>query len=376
MSLRPSQFTRLSFDYLHWLRFFSEVVERWPTCQGQQRLQRCYRIQGGKFIVLVFLQPAWSWQRFECHITVWLQSSYFQFALDFRDQRWSKCTQTEFMHVCVQSIASLHITALRNNRFKCVRVINHSRGWWTMCGLWSWQGRIISVSVVLWVRGVWHLNLSCQERQLCVCVCLCVVAAGVRVWRKWGQVAGVCENVKNAISAYTLSLWKGDCPPLCGSVWLSVCLSVFQISCSGSGCCRLEDTSCLISLGWKRCPQRTATSSWHLQVNQTHTHSCWFLYVWESWLTAHSLLSYHKHRTMSAVNPQRGAAAHHHLHFNLLFMWEKRVIPVFETLEQFSVLSQRICVFFVLFGPLWCPGNVLRKQFWQKQSHGPKNWNN
>lgn len=28
VSLRPSQFTRLSFDSLHWLRFFSEVVER------------------------------------------------------------------------------------------------------------------------------------------------------------------------------------------------------------------------------------------------------------------------------------------------------------------------------------------------------------
>lgn len=59
------------------------------------------------------------------NVTLLWQSSYFQFALDFRDQRWSKCTQTEFMHVCVYRALhclwdSLHITALRNNRFKCV----------------------------------------------------------------------------------------------------------------------------------------------------------------------------------------------------------------------------------------------------------------
>lgn len=59
------------------------------------------------------------------NVTLLWQSSYFQFALDFRDQRWSRCTQTEFMHVCVYRALhclwdSLHFTALRNNRFKCV----------------------------------------------------------------------------------------------------------------------------------------------------------------------------------------------------------------------------------------------------------------
>lgn len=55
-------------------------------------------------------------------------------------------------------------------------------------------------------RGVTFKSVLSRKTVVCVCVCLCVVAAGVRVWRKWGQVVGVCENVKNAISAYTLSL--------------------------------------------------------------------------------------------------------------------------------------------------------------------------
>lgn len=62
------------------------------------------------------------------------------------------------------------------------------------------QCRVVSQS------GVTFKSVLSRKTVVCVCVCLCVVAAGVRVWRKWGQVAGVCENVKNAISAYTLSL--------------------------------------------------------------------------------------------------------------------------------------------------------------------------
>lgn len=47
-----------------------------------------------------------------------------------------------------------------------------------------------------------------------------------------------------------------------------------QISCLESGCCRRGDTSCLISLGWKRCPRRTAMSSWRLQVSRSDTLRC------------------------------------------------------------------------------------------------------
>lgn len=61
-----------------------------------------------------------------------------------------------------------------------------------------------------------------------------------------------------------------------------------QISCLESGCCRRGDTSCLISLGWKRCPRRTAMSSWRLQVRRSNTLRClWFRHTCEDplWLS-------------------------------------------------------------------------------------------
>lgn len=151
---------------------------------------------------------------------------------------------------------------------------------WTVFGLWFWRGRINSVNLMLWGEALWHLNLSRREGWFCVCPSVCVRdgAAGVKVLE--GDLLKMLEMsllfTLLRFEKVTLSL------SLSPSSSLSVCLSTSQISCLESGCCRLGDTSCLISLGWKRCPQRTVTSSWHLQVRHSQTLKCLYFYLYYS----------------------------------------------------------------------------------------------
>lgn len=147
---------------------------------------------------------------------------------------------------------------------KCVRATVQTVQ--TIYSLWSWQARIISVSVVSWSKAVWHLNLSWWEGwfYLCLCVSLSQCAGSFfykLLGKKRFQMSVICTHVD--FEMVTVSFF---CP-----LPSTLSLFVFQISCLGSVCCRLGDTSCLTSLGWKRCPRRTVMSSWHLQVRRLKT---------------------------------------------------------------------------------------------------------
>lgn len=111
--------------------------------------------------------------------------SYFWCAVDCRNRDKAIIHRNEIKHSCIFSIVAFFYlddfitqkpilrTAQRNScsNLQCLCVSVIIENMWMKCGLWPWQGTIISVSLTLWGEGAWHLNLSRQERRFCFCMC-------------------------------------------------------------------------------------------------------------------------------------------------------------------------------------------------------------